>query len=61
MSLKKNYIYNSILQITNLLYPLITLPYVARVMGPEGIGKNTFIMSLVQFYIIFAALGISAY
>ena len=61
MGLRKNYIYNSFLQITNLLYPLITLPYVSKVMGPEGIGKNTFIMSLVQFYVIFAALGISAY
>lgn len=61
MSIKKNYIYNTLLQITNVLYPLITFPYVSRVIGPEGIGKFSFIMSIVQYYILFAALGISAY
>lgn len=61
MSIKKNYIYNTILQITNVIYPLITFPYVSKVIGPEGVGKFSFIMSVVQYFIIFAGLGISAY
>jgi O-antigen/teichoic acid export membrane protein len=61
MSIKRNYLFNTLFQITNVFYPLITFPYVSKVIGPAGIGKFSFIMSLVQYYIIFAALGISAY
>lgn len=36
----KNYIYNSIYQILLIVIPIITIPYVARVLGPEGVGIN---------------------
>nr|WP_315198939.1 flippase [uncultured Flavobacterium sp.] len=61
MNIKKNYIYNTLLQITNVLYPLITFPYISKAIGPEGMGRFSFVMSIVQYYIIIAALGISAY
>ncbi|MBF2708205.1 flippase [Flavobacterium soyangense] len=61
MSLIKNYFYNTLLLVTNVLYPLITFPYIARVIGPEGTGKLAFIMSIVQYFVIVAALGIPAY
>ena len=37
-SITKNYIYNLIYQILILLLPLITTPYISRVLGAEGIG-----------------------
>ncbi len=61
MSLKRNYFYSSTIQLSNLLFPLVTIPYVSKIIGPEGIGKSSFIMNLVQFFIMFAALGIPAY
>lgn len=61
MSIQKNYLYNTLLQITNILYPLITFPYVSRVIGPEGIGQVAFILSLTQYFVLIAALGIPAY
>ena len=36
----KNYIYNSIYQILLIVIPVITIPYVARVLGAEGVGIN---------------------
>lgn len=41
--------------------PLITFPYVARVLGPEGIGIANFANSFVQYFILFSALGIPIY
>lgn len=38
ISLKKNYIYSLSYQILNLITPLITAPYVARVLGADGVG-----------------------
>lgn len=61
MSIKKNFIYNFLLTGSNLLFPLITFPYLSRILGAEGIGICNFIMSYGQNYIIIAALGISVY
>ena len=61
MSIKKNFLFNALLQLTNVLYPLITFPYISRVIGPDGTGSVAFIMSIVQYFIILAAVGIPAY
>ena len=36
----KNYIYNSLYQILVIIIPIITIPYVARALGAEGVGIN---------------------
>lgn len=36
----KNYIYNSLYQILAIIIPIITIPYIARVLGAEGVGIN---------------------
>ncbi len=59
--MKKNYIYNLLLTVWNLLIPLVSFPYAARVLGPEGIGKAQFIFLLSQYISILAALGIPIY
>lgn len=59
MSAKKNFIYNVIYQILLLLLPLITTPYIARVIGPEGVGIQSYTSSIANYFLIFAMLGIN--
>lgn len=60
-SIKKNYILNTAYQILNLASPLITAPYISRVLGAEGVGLYGFTFSFVSFFCLFAALGITTY
>lgn len=60
-SIKKNYLYNTAFTAANFLFPLITFPYVARVLGPVYIGKVSFAESIVTYFVIFASLGIPLY
>ncbi|MDO5702764.1 MAG: flippase, partial [Lachnospiraceae bacterium] len=41
--------------------PLITFPYVSRVLGPEGYGRVGFATSLISYFAMFAKLGIPTY
>ena len=59
--MKKNFLFNLLLSISNILFPIISFPYAARVLGPEGIGKVQFIFSYAQYFALFAALGIPIY
>ncbi|RKF44750.1 polysaccharide biosynthesis protein [Bacillus wiedmannii] len=56
-----NYIYNTLYQVLILLIPIITIPYVSRVLGPEGVGINAYSLSIVQVFMLFAVLGIPLY
>jgi O-antigen/teichoic acid export membrane protein len=58
---KKNYIYNTVQYAANLIFPLVTFPYVSRVLGPEGTGKVAFINSFTQYFIMIALFGIGVY
>lgn len=60
-SLKLNFIMNSILTMSNFIFPLITFPYVSRVLLPVGIGKVSFATSLISYFSMFAQLGIPTY
>lgn len=60
-SIVKNFIMNSILNISSFIFPLITFPYVSRVLSPSGMGKVTFISSIVAYLLIIAQLGIPTY
>ncbi|MES2003077.1 MAG: flippase [Bacteroidota bacterium] len=59
--MRKNFIYTISLSITNILFPIISFPYASRMLGPAGIGKVQFIVSLAQYFALFAALGIPIY
>lgn len=61
MGLKENFIYNTIYQIIVILIPIITVPYVSRVLGPDGIGLYSYTYSYAQYFILFGMLGISLY
>ncbi len=60
-SIRKNYIYNLLYQIMTLLTPFLTTPYIARVLGPEGTGVQSYTNSVVQYFAILAALGTLSY
>lgn len=60
-SLKLNMVMNVILTMSSLIFPLITFPYVSRVVGAEGIGKVTFATSVITYFSMFAQLGIPTY
>ena len=59
--MKKNFIYNLIYQILILIIPLITIPYVSRVLGAEGIGVYSYTYSIVYYFMLVAMLGINNY
>ena len=60
-SVKSNFIYNTVYQILILILPLITAPYVSRVIGAEGNGIYSYTYSIVQYFVLFAMLGLSNY
>ena len=60
-SIHLNYIYNLIYQILTFLTPLITTPYVSRVIGPDGTGVQSYTNSVAQYFAIVAALGTASY
>ncbi|RYL95192.1 flippase [Sporolactobacillus sp. THM7-4] len=61
MSIAKNYIYNVIYQVIILIIPLITVPYISRVLGSNGIGINAYTNSIIQYFLLFGTIGISLY
>lgn len=60
-SIKKNYVFNLLYQVFNMITPLITTPYVARVLGADGIGIYSYIAAIVSNFILVAGLGTSVF
>lgn len=60
-SLKVNVIINGLYQILIMIVPFFTAPYVARVLGSDGIGINSYTNSIVTYFTLFSALGTVAY
>lgn len=48
-------------QVFILLVPLVTTPYISRVLGSEGVGINAYTNSIIQYFILFGSIGISTY
>lgn len=57
----KNLGYNLVLQIVTLFLPLLTIPYVSRILGAEGIGQFSFTLSITHYFILIGTLGLSIY
>lgn len=57
----KNFIYNVIYQIFVFLIPLITTPYISRVLGVDNIGIYSYTYSIVYYFMLTALLGINNY
>lgn len=60
-SIKKNFVMNAILTMSQFIFPLITFPYVSRILLPVGTGKVSFATSVISYFTMFAQLGIPTY
>ena len=60
-SVKYNLIMNVILKMSSFIFPLITFPYVSRVLGAVGNGKVSFATSVIYYFTMIATLGIPTY
>lgn len=60
-SLKRNFIYNLSHQFLLLVIPLIIVPYISRVLGPENIGIYSYTHSVANYFVLFSMLGLLNY
>lgn len=61
MSIVKNFLYNVSYQLLTLLLPLITVPYVSKILGASGIGDYAFTYANTQYFVLFGMVGITLY
>lgn len=60
MSIKRNFIYNSFITVSGYISPLLTYPYVSRVLGVTNIGACNFVDSFINYFVLVSMMGISA-
>lgn len=60
-SIFKNQFFNLSMQVLNLLFPILAIPYTTRLFGPEILGEINFANSIVQYFILIAMAGIPIY
>lgn len=56
-----NFLYSTAYQLLIIALPIITTPFLARVLGVEGLGTNSYIQTISSFFVIFGVLGINLY
>ena len=60
-SLKKNFIYQTLYQILVVILPLITAPYIARVLGADNSGIYSYSHTIANYFVVFGMLGLEQY
>ena len=60
MGLKKNFLYSGTLTCANYIFPMLTYPYVARVLGVENIGICNFADAVISYFLLFSSMGIKS-
>lgn len=60
-SLKKNFGYQMVYRILTVITPLITSPYLSRVLGVEALGKYSASQAYVNYFVLFAMLVLWAW
>lgn len=61
MSIIKNYLYNVSYQVFILIVPMVTTPYITRVLGSDGVGINAYTNSIIQYFVLFGSIGVTLY
>ena len=59
-SIKRNFGYNLILTIANYIFPVITYPYITRVLGVGNIGACNYVDSIINYFVLFSTLGVGS-
>lgn len=60
-SVKLNYLYNLSYQLLAVILPLITTPYISRVLKTEGVGAYSYTYSIATYFSLFGILGLNMY
>lgn len=60
-TVKFNFLMNIILTASSFLFPMITFPYVSRILLPEGVGRVNFATAIASYFTMFAMLGVPTY
>ncbi len=60
-SVKKNFAFNVLLVISNIVFPILVFPYIARILGPKGLGDAHFALQFSKWFVTVASLGIPIY
>lgn len=60
-SLRKNAFLNIVYKLSSILFPLITYPYVSRILLADNLGRVSFFTSLTNYMLMIGSLGISTY
>ena len=60
-SIKKSFLYNMTYQVVKIITPLITMPYLSRVLGADQLGIYSYTYSVASYFVMFAVLGMSTY
>ena len=58
-SVKRNFIWNSAYQLLLILTPILTTPYLSRVLGPENVGLYSYTYSVSSYFTMFGILGMA--
>jgi len=58
MKIKTNFIYSTILTVSNFIFPFLTFPYTSRVLGVDSIGIYNWVNGIIQYFILFSMMGI---
>ncbi|MFV0556987.1 MAG: polysaccharide biosynthesis C-terminal domain-containing protein [Lactovum sp.] len=61
MKILQNFIYNFIYQILIIIIPTITVPYVSRVLGVEGVGIFSLTTANISVFVLIASIGVNTY
>lgn len=56
-----NFVYNMLYEISLVVFPLITLPYLSRVVGSYSLGTYSYAHSIAYYFYLFSMLGINNY
>ena len=59
--LKKSFVFNALYQILRMLVPLVTTPYLSRVIGADGIGSYAYAVATAFYFMLFIKLGLANY
>lgn len=60
-SLTNNLFYNICYQLLSLIVPLVTAPYISRVLGADGLGEYSYTYSIAHYFVLFIMLGVLNY
>lgn len=61
MKVLKNYLYNLTYQMLAIVLPIVTIPYVSRILGPSGLGIYALSGTYAQYFVIVGMLGLATY